>query len=238
MKHKAKIKYSSKGKTPDGNPFMRVKQARGYYEYAERGGQDSIAFILFDNKSKKFCLINESKPAMDERNGEETRMTTAFGGSIDSTHPEQQICQTEVLEETGFEVSLDRVHYVGETLVSSQMSQMCVGYLVDVTGLTKTHEAEYEKEVSKTQSQKDAEEFSGNSVHWFTYSEIMENSDWKSIFISTQAIYQEKNVIGDHKWVQKDYYWSGAPVSACLSFPMVGRDISLCPGIGYNPTRQ
>ena len=177
---KAKIKYSSKGKTPDGKPFMRVKEARGYYYYAERGGLDSVAFILFDNKSKKFMLINESKPPLDERFNKRVTLTTAFGGSIDSENTPEEITQTEVLEETGFEVGLDRIHYTGETMVSTQMSQMCKLYLVDVTNLKKTKQAEYEKP-----------EFKENSVHWMTYSELLENQDWKSIFISTRAIYKE-----------------------------------------------
>ena len=177
---KAKIKYSSKGKTPDGNPFMRVKLAREYYEYSERGGVDSIAFILFDNKSKKFCVINESKPPLDERYNKRAMLTTAFGGSIDSENTPEEITQTEVLEETGFEVGLDRIFPTGETMVSTQMSQMCKLYLVDVTNLKKTKQAEYEQEA-----------FKENSVHWMTYSELLENQDWKSIFIATRAIYQE-----------------------------------------------
>ena len=189
QKHKAKIMYSSKGKTPKGDPFMRVKQARSYYSYAERGGINSIAFILFDNKSKRFCLISESKPSLDEL-GTLAMKTTAFGGSIDSNCSPKEICQIEVQEESGFEVTLDRIHYTGETLVSTQMSQMCFLYLVDVTGLKKTHKAEYEQSTPE-QDEKDPNEFSNNSVFWFTYSELMDNQDWKSIFISTQAIYQE-----------------------------------------------
>lgn len=187
----ADIMYQSKGKTPDDNPFMSVKKARGYYEYAERGGKDSIAFILFDNKSKKFCLINESKPPLDETFQENVRMTTAFGGSVDSDYSLEEITKIEVEEETGFEVTQDRIFKVGETLVSTQMSQIAHLYLVDVTNLKKTQVAEYEAEISEAQAQKDASEFSGNSVHWLSVSEVMENQDWKAIYIVMQSIYKE-----------------------------------------------
>ncbi len=189
--NKAEVMYQSEGKTPDGNPFMSVKKARGYYEYSERGGLDSIAFVLFDNKSKKFCLINESKPPLDERYDKRVQMTTAFGGSVDTDKSLEGICQIEVEEETGFEVAQNRIYKVGETLVSTQMSQIAHMYLVDVTNLKKTKIAEYEAEVSEAQKDKDATEFSANSVHWMTVSEVMDNQDWKSIFIVMQSIYKE-----------------------------------------------
>jgi len=194
--YKAEIMYESKGKTPNGDPFMSVKMARDYYCYAERGGQDSIAFILYDNDrdgKEQYALIYESKPPMDERNGFETRMTTAFGGSIDmgSNTTYQEICQTEVREESGYVVPLENIKSVGKTLVSTQMSQMCEGFFVDVSGIQKTEIAEYEKAASEAQSQKDANEFSGNEVHWMGAEGVMENSDWKSVFIMTQALYRD-----------------------------------------------
>lgn len=186
--------YESKGKTPNGKPFMSVKRARGYYEYAERGGQDSIFFILYDKKNDKWALINEAKPPLDERQNTKVMMKTAFGGSIDMDNKTpQEICQVEVLEEAGYDVSLDNITFVGKTLVSSQMSQMALGYFVEVTGIEKTHKAEYELDVSETQHLKDPDEFSRNSVFWMTPEELVENSDWKSIFIMTQSAY--KNLV-------------------------------------------
>lgn len=183
--HEAKIKYSSKGTTPDGNPFISVKMARGYYEYVERGGQDSIGFVLFDNTSQKFLVINEQKPPMDERLNKRAQLKTAFGGSVDCDDPLEVICHQEVQEEAGYNVNMSRIHKVGSTMVSSQMSQMCHLYLVDVTGIPKTLEAEWEKAKAK----EGYKEHEGNSVHWMTYSELMENQDWKSIFIATQSVY-------------------------------------------------
>lgn len=183
--HQPEIMYTSEGKTPDGKPFMAVKRARGYYEYAERGGQDSIAFILADKNARKFALIYESKPPMDERMNTEVRMTTAFGGSVDMDGKTlQEICQIEVQEEAGFVVPLSKIQSVGETLVSSQMSQLCHLFMVDVTDIPKTQQAEYElPDISKDQ------EFAGNDVIWMSYAEVLENSDWKSIFILSKVLH-------------------------------------------------
>jgi len=182
-KHKAKVLWESDGKTPDGNPFTSIKLARNYYSYSERGGMDSIAFILYDSVTKEFLLINESKPPMDERNGFETRMTTAFGGSIDSEHTFKQICKIEVLEESGYDVPEGNITSVGSTLVSSQMSQMCELFLVNVSGIKKTHKAEYEQPDDSND-----QEFGGNSVIWMNSDDLMENGDWKSVYILAQSI--------------------------------------------------
>jgi len=191
-KHTAEVMYESEGKTPNGIPFMTVKQARGYYCYSERGGVDGIAFILFNNDTKKFALIYESKPPMDERENKEVRMCTAFGGSIDvDGMTPKEICQMEVQEESGYIVPLDKIHKCGTTLVSTQMSQLAHGYLVDVTGINKTEKAEYELDVSEAQNEKDANEFSGNRVDWLDADELMENNDWKSIWIFSKAIHSK-----------------------------------------------
>lgn len=178
--NKIKTLFKSKGKTPAGDPFFSVKMARDYYVYGERGGKDSIAFILYDNDTNKFCLINESKPPLDETYNTKARMTTAFGGSIDCNKTYKEICDMEVWEETGYDVNEERIHFVGKTLVSTQMSQECHLYLVDVTNLDKTGIAEHEAS---------AGEHSGNSVHWLTKEEVLMNSDWKSVFIIIKAEY-------------------------------------------------
>jgi len=180
-KHKAKIIWESAGKNPAGEPFLSVKQARGYYYYAERGGRDSIAFILFDLNSEKIGLIYESKPPLDEVFGKKMMMVTAFGGSLDMDKTPEEICKIEVLEEAGYDVDLEKIICVGTTLVSTQMSQGCVGFFVDVTGLTpgKT-EADIKNDV---QDKKDPDEFIRNKVVWLNVDELMHNNDWKSIWI-------------------------------------------------------
>jgi len=179
MSFNAEILYESEGKNLAGEPFITVKRARGYYEYAERGGMDSIAFILYDRHTDKFGLIFESKPPIDERFGENAHMLTAFGGSIDCDKSLKEICQMEVAEEAGFEVPLENIHSVGMVLVSTQMSQMCHLFYVDVTGIEKTLTAEYEN----------TEEFNGNFVSWVTQDEIMVLRDWKAITIVAKVPY-------------------------------------------------
>jgi len=177
--------WESPGKNHEGKPFFSVKQSRDYYTYGERVGKDSIAFILYDDKIKKFALILESKPPLDTET-ELCKMTTAFGGSIDmgENTTYQEICQTEVKEEAGYIVPLDKIYDCGKTLVSTQMSQMCYTYLVDVTGIQKTEIAEYE-------TKDENNEFNGNEVRWMNINEMMDNGDWKSIYIWTQAVYKE-----------------------------------------------
>jgi len=186
--NKATVLWESKGKTPAGDPFMTIKEARGYYNYAERGGKDSIAFILYDRNTDEFGLIYESKPPLDETLGVKAMLTTAFGGSIDMNKSKEEIVQIEVAEEAGYEVSLENIHYVGETLVSSQMNQICFLYFVEVTDIEKTLKAEYEKNDEK-QNIKDPYEFSKNKVEWINENELMDKiNDWKSIFIFLKAI--------------------------------------------------
>lgn len=185
-KYKAEVMYESSGKTIDRNPFITVKKARGYYEYVERGGIDSIAFILLNRKNNTFGLIKEAKPPMDEIMGRRVQMITAFGGSIDSKKNPFEICQEEVKEESGYVVSIENnIHYVGKTLVSSQMNQMCWLFLVDITDIKKTEKAEYE-----LQKEKDIKENGQDEVIFMDYDSLMSNMDWKSITIYSLAKHQ------------------------------------------------
>lgn len=191
----AEIVWQSPETTPAGDPFMTVKKARKYYYYAERGGVNSIAFILYDQETNKIGLIYESKPPLDEAFNEKKMMVTAFGGSIDSDNTPDEICKIEVLEESGYDVPQDKIICVGTTLVSSQMNQGCVGYLVDVTGLTpgKT-EADIHNDA---QDAKDPDEFIHNKVIWMTTDEVMANNDWKSIWIFAKAYYSSQKKEND-----------------------------------------
>lgn len=163
--------YESEGKAPNGQPFLIVKKARDYYEYSERPGMDSIAFVLYDRDSGKVGLINESKPPLDERTGSEATLTTAFGGSIDMDKAPIEICRVEVEEEAGYTVPLDHMYLVGTTMVSTQSSQMMHAYLVDITGLEKT----------------DTTESKLHETVWMTPNEVIDNDDWKSIYICAKA---------------------------------------------------
>ena len=166
MSNEIETLYESPETTPDGNPFMTVKKARGYYYYAERGGVDSVFFILYDSNINKFALISEGKPPRDETMGLRASMVTAFGGSIDSDKSRKALVKLEVLEEAGYKVRKRNIQFVGSTLVSSQMSQMAYGYLVDVTNLTNTEDIE-----------------PNTAVIWMNSTELLNNLDWKAIFI-------------------------------------------------------
>ncbi len=182
------IVWQSEGKSPvNGEPFLTVKRARGYYLYAQRAGTDSIAFILYDNYSEKLGLISESKPPMDEFSDEKVMGISAFGGSKDSDVSLIEICKQEVLEEAGYNVNIEQIIPVGSTMVSSQMNQTCHLYMVDVTGLTpgKTESDIYNKE----QEQKDSDEFKHNMIVWMTEKEVMEYGEWKSLYILSKVLY-------------------------------------------------
>ena len=190
--NKAEILFQSDEKNHNGDSFFTVKRAREYYIYGERVGQDSIFFVLLDRNTNKYALISESKPPLDERENTKVMLTTAFGGSIDMKNKTpKEICQIEVLEESGFNVPMDNIHYMNSTLVSTQMSQMALGFLVDVTDIRKTQKAEYEQDVSDTQTIKDPDEFSRNSVKWLTRDEVIQNGDWKSIYIVATAEFRQ-----------------------------------------------
>lgn len=180
----SKVVWQSPETTPNGDPFLTVKQARGYYYYAERGGVDSIAFILYDadrGDNGEYGLIYEAKPPLDERAFEKKMSVTAFGGSVDMDKPLEDICQIEVLEEAGYDVQSEHIHTVGSTLVSSQMSQYCFGYFVDVTGLSA---GQTETDIfNEEQDKKDPDEFKHNKTIWLDMDGVMENNDWKSIWI-------------------------------------------------------
>jgi hypothetical protein len=183
--NKSKIMWESKGKAPNGDSFLTVKMARGYYCYSERPGKDSIGFILYDDNIKKFALIYEAKPPLDERMDAKVMMTTAFGGSIDMQHSYKEICQVEVREEAGYDVPLDNITSVGKTLVSTQMSQLMEGFLVDVTNIKKTLKTEVE--TFNEEGSRDPDEFKHNKTVWMNEEELVSNSDWKSIFIMCKA---------------------------------------------------
>ena len=188
--HKAKVIWQSEGKSPiNGEPWITVKEARNYYNYVQRAGTDSIAFILIDSEKEQLGLILESKPPLDEAYNEKKMLTTAFGGSCDMDIPLNEICQTEVLEESGYNVVLENIVFMGDTLVSSQMNQICHLFLVNVTGLTPT---ETEADIyNAEQEAKDSDEFKHNKVVWMSPQELMGNGDWKSIYIYAQLMLNE-----------------------------------------------
>lgn len=118
------------------NPYLNIKEADNFgspYYYAERLGKDSVAFVLYN--STKFNsgqpdylgFIKEFKPPIQEY------LVTAFGGSLDKDLSKEKIVIEEVREEAGYEVSDNDLVHIGKYFVSSQMSQFCDLYIVQVT---------------------------------------------------------------------------------------------------------
>lgn len=104
------------------DPSNNVKQ----YQFAERRGVDSVAFICYDINSDSFLLNKEFKPPIN------SFLLGAFGGSLDKDKTHSEIVIGEVKEEAGFVVSEENVHYVGKVMVSTQMNQFCHLFLVEV----------------------------------------------------------------------------------------------------------
>ena len=109
------------------NNFVNVFKTTEGYEYAERKGKDSIAFILYNRTKQEMGLRLEYKPPIG------TWILGAFGGSMDKEHVSPlQIVQAEVAEEAGYVVKPDDVHFIGKYFVSSQMNQFCYLFVVFV----------------------------------------------------------------------------------------------------------
>lgn len=111
------------------NKWMKVKQTPSGFTFAERLGKDSIAFILYDVDKNLVGLVSEYKDPIDKF------VLTAFGGSIDKEEYRSKtgiinLVKDEVIEESGFTVSENDIKYVGKALVSTQMNQFCLLFIV------------------------------------------------------------------------------------------------------------
>ena len=78
----------------------------------------------------------------------------------------------------------------GESIVSSQMNQICYCYSVDITGL-KSGDTEADI-FNSICSPKDPDSFNHNKVMWKTPDEVMNTGDWKTIFIYTKMKYRKE----------------------------------------------
>ena len=89
------------------------------YQFAERKGVDSIAFICYDKKTGIYTINREATPPLG------IFLPRAFGGSLDKEKPMKEVVLAEVLEEVGYNVSLSQIKKVGKAFVSTQMNQYC-----------------------------------------------------------------------------------------------------------------
>ena len=159
------------------NRFLNIKEVkdpennvRGY-QFAERLGKDSIAFILWDSVEEQFLLNREFKPPLGEF------ILGAFGGSMDKDKSPEEIVIAEVKEEAGFVVTKEQVYLVGEVMVSTQMNQFCKLYLVEVD---KKNQDEREPENA-------IEEMATTEWVEWDESELAKLRDWKPLAIIFMA---------------------------------------------------
>jgi len=140
------------------------------YQYAERRGIDSVAFICYDVKTQKFLLNNEYKPPVD------LFMCGAFGGSMDKSGKTAiEIVKEELREEAGFQVNDSDIFSIGEYFVSTQMNQFCYLYLA-IVNREKQGERHPENKIEAMAE-----------TEWLTVNEVMETMDWKAIAIMSKA---------------------------------------------------
>ena len=162
------------------NKFLNILQVEDKennvsgYQYAERRGVDSIAFICVDkssvdNDKPEYLLNNEYKPPVNEF------VLGAFGGPLDKDKSKVEIVIEEVREEAGFEVTEDDVISLGRVLVSTQMNQYCYLYLVNVN---KKDQLERRPENAVEAMAK---------IVWTKEEDIEFLEDWKAITIVAKA---------------------------------------------------
>lgn len=170
------------GKIHYGNDFLRICTAdnagKPYY-YAERKGKDSVAFILYNDTHKKYGLIHEWKPPLQEW------LVTAFGGSIDSHKSVLEIVRQECKEEAGYNPCDGHIQFMGKHFVSTQMNQFCYLYLVSVQG--------YEQHILSLEEE-EQRKLSGehkSTPVWMTYEQVLDTQCWKAKTILHMELYKK-----------------------------------------------
>jgi len=157
------------------NRFLNIKEVKqperhvNGYQFAERLGKDSVAFICYDKNTKKFLVNEELKVPTDEF------VVGAFGGSLDKDSVMIEIIKDEVKEEAGFTVSREDIKFVGRMFVSTQMNQYCYLYIAFVD--------------QRNQGEKKPENAieAMATTKWVDEKGIMELDEWKAITILAKA---------------------------------------------------
>jgi hypothetical protein len=164
------------------NPWLKVKRAGGFI-YSERKGVDSVAFILIAinaSDERRIGLIHEPKDPIGRF------VTTAFGGSIDDEkyHDDlRTLVKDEVLEESGFNVSLDAIKYHNKVMVSTQSNQFCHLFSVEVDKLSQG-----EKTTTNPTEMLSA-------VTWITMKEVKDLEDWKAQAIILRRMLSQSGLV-------------------------------------------
>lgn len=152
------------------NRFLNIKEVKdpennvNGYQFAERRGVDSIAFICWDAKRNLFLMNKEYSPPTGEFH------VRAFGGSLDKAVEKIEIVRGELKEEAGFD-NPKAIAELGPMFVSTQMNQYCYLYVALV-------DADDQGE----RAPENAIEAMASTV-WMKRDEINNGSDWKAISI-------------------------------------------------------
>jgi len=163
------------------NRFINIKEIKdpennvNGYQFAERLGVDSVAFVCYDPKIDKFLVNKEYKPPVN------SFIVGAFGGSMDKDKSPKQIVKDEVKEEAGFVVGEEDIYKVGKVLVSTQMNQFCHLFVVFVD---KDDQGEREPENK-------IEAMAGTK--WMDAEDVCNLDDWKAPTIIVKA--QIENIV-------------------------------------------
>ena len=160
------------------NRFLNIKQVVDEehgcagYQFAERRGVDSVAFVCYDKNTEMVLLNNEFKPPVN------CFLVGAFGGSLDKESSMIDIVIGEVREEAGFEVATEDIIDLGQVFVSTQMNQFCNLYLVYVDS----------KEQKERQPENAVEALAKTEWHSIHNQNLYkELEDWKAITILAKA---------------------------------------------------
>jgi len=139
------------------------------YQYAERRGVNSVAFICFDKNIGQVLLNYEYKPPVNKF------ILGAFGGSFDKDKTGVEIVIDEVKEEAGFVVTTKDIELVGKSFVSTQMNQYCYLYVVSVCKEDQ-QDREPENEIEAMAVTK-----------WLETFQLKAINDWKAITILAKS---------------------------------------------------
>ena len=157
------------------NKFLNIKSVedtdmgcRGY-QFAERKGVNSIAFLCYDKETGMFLINREATPSLG------VFLYRAFGGAIDKNKSYEGIVLDEVKEEAGYKVNPSKIKKVGRNFVSTQMNQFCYLYLVFVN----------EKQKIEREPENACEALAEPT--WWTEAQIKSGEDWKGIVIIEKA---------------------------------------------------
>lgn len=138
------------------------------FQFAERKGVNSIAFIGYDAETNEYLLVNEYLPPVGHF------LTRAFGGSIDKDATPLEIARMEIEEEAGYDVEYSDIIYLGSVFVSSMMNQYCYLFIF---------QANDAKRVNRT-TEDPIELLS--TVKRLNKNDIYDLQDWKAITIMSK----------------------------------------------------